>query len=80
MNAKEKATAIVKQFWMKIPNQQDSYPLSIQCAIIHVKGIIEELESIPFKTDIGGSHNNEGYSIIDKIQYWRDVLTELNQM
>ena len=71
MTSKDKATAIVKQFWMKIPNQQDSYPLSIQCAIIHVKGIIEELDSLSSNYDL---------DLSDDVRYWQQVLTELNQM
>lgn len=78
MNAKQRALNIWESYYKNIPNM--SVKDATQCAIIHVKGIIDELESMPFKTDIGGRHTNEGYSIIDKIQYWRDVLTELNQM
>lgn len=75
MTAKEKAIEIMSLYRPIINNS-----MSKECAIIYVKGVIDELESMPFKTDIGGRHTNEGHSIIDRIQYWREVLTELNQM
>jgi len=60
MNAKEKAIEIAKQYWSAMGKQ--NYPTSINCAIIHVKGIIDVLED-----------GND-------IDYWQEVLTELNQM
>lgn len=83
MTAKEKAIEIYSQFKKQIKfNCQPSTINGVvkQCAIIHVKGIIEELESIRFRTSIGRVISYEGGQLIDKIQYWRDVLTELNQM
>lgn len=68
MNVKDKATAIVNQFWMVIPFHK---PLAIKLAVIHVKGIIDELDSISTSHDIDLSND---------ISYWQQVLTELNQM
>lgn len=79
MNAKEKAIELVEKFYQQTTNRLWK-KVAVQCAIIYVNGVIDELESMPFKTDIGGRHTNEGHSIIDRIQYWREVLTELNQM
>ena len=40
-------------------------------SIIHVNGIIKELESISIIQDI---------DLSDDIKYWQEVLTELNKM
>lgn len=75
MNAKEKAIEIMSLYKPIINNS-----MSRECAIIHVKGIIEELESMRFRTNIGGIISYEGGQLIDKIQYWQQVLTELKQI
>lgn len=67
MTAKEKAIEIAKQYWLAMGSQ--NYPTAIKCAIIHVKGIIEVLDSIPTTRD----HFN-------KTVYFEQVLDELNQM
>lgn len=78
MTAKEKAIEIVKQFkGFEMPNEEIA---SVQCAIIHVERIIERFENMRYRTNIGGVISYEGGQLIDEIQYWRDVLTELNQM
>lgn len=41
MTAKDKASEIVEEFWTKVWKDQNSTVLAIQCAIIHVKGIIQ---------------------------------------
>lgn len=64
MNVKEKAIEIMSMYRPIINNS-----MSKECAIIHVNGVIEELESI-FK----GKGQSSG------IVFWKEVLTELNQM
>lgn len=70
-NAEDKALEIIESFRdgvlaLTLFNDKD---VLVKCAIIHVKGIIEELESI-FK----GKWQSSG------IVFWKEVLTELNQM
>lgn len=68
MNAKDKSIEIAKQYWVAMGKQ--NYPTAINCAIIHVKGIIEVTRPDPYprkKTQM------------DK-EYWQKVLTELEKM
>lgn len=67
MTPKEKAIEIAKQYWKALGEQ--NYPTSINCAIIHVKGIIDCLGRLDFSLEID-----------DEVKYWQEVLHELNQM
>lgn len=72
MNAKERATEIVLKYYLELKESTYDYydePMAVKCAIIHVKGIIEVLDSIPTTRD----HFN-------KTVYLEQVLDELNQM
>ena len=74
MTVKDKANEIYNQFKKQIEfNCQPSTVNGVvkQCAIIHVKGIIEELESLQYRLPS---------NIRDKRIYWQQVLTELNKM
>jgi len=62
MTAKECADEIWKPFYLDI--QSTNPKEAIQCAIIHVKGIIDECRE--FNSD--------------RESFWYDVLQELNQM
>lgn len=64
MNAKEKAIEIKSFYRSMTYDSRDKI-----CAINHVKGIIEEHERY---------FSNEYFK--ERQEYWRDVLTELNQM
>lgn len=74
MNAKEKAIEIYNQFKKQIEyNCQPStlHGMVKQCAIIHVKGIIEELEKLKYKLPCNA---------LERRIYYTEVLNELNQM
>ena len=72
MTAKEKAIEIAKQYWLAMGSQ--NYPTAIKCAIIHVKGIIEELKALE-------DFNSESFAtVVSKRMEYEEVLTELNQM
>ena len=66
MNAKEKAIEIYDSYWNFCDIDKS---LAIQCAIIHVKGIIDCLDTL-----------TQTEEVIFEIEYWQQVLTELNQM
>lgn len=79
MNAKQRALNIWESYYKNIPNM--SVKDATQCAIIHVKGIIEEVEKLIEECRLLGMWSYCDYRAhLDKIHYWRDVLTELNQM
>ena len=72
MNAKEKAIEIYNQFKKQIEyNCQPStlHGMVKQCAIIHVKGIIDCLDRLDFSLEIDY-----------EVNYWQQVLHELNLM
>lgn len=79
MTAKEKATTIVKKFkGFEMPNEEIA---SAQCAIIHVKGIIEELEKLIEKCKLLGMWSYCDFMAhYEEIKFYQEVLTELNQM
>lgn len=62
MTAKQRALNIWESYYKNIPNM--SVKDATQCAIIHVKGIIEEVRWRDQK----------------RVIYWTEVLNELNQM
>ena len=64
---KEKADAIIKKFWMKNKNGQDSYGVAVENAKIAVEDIIKV---IPMYV---GNLN-------PLWKYWDDVRTELNKL
>lgn len=72
MTAKEKAIEVIKKFRAELlfetfPDSLDT--LSKECAINHVECIIEEHERY---------FSNEYFK--ERLEYWQQVLTELNQM
>lgn len=67
MNAKQRALNIWESYYKNIPNM--SVKDATQCAIIHVKGIIDCLDRLDFSLEIDY-----------EVKYWQQVLTELNQM
>ena len=74
MTAKEKAIEIHNLFKKQIEfNCQRSTVNGVvkQCAIIHVKGIIEELEKLKYKLPCNA---------LERRIYYTEVLNELNQM
>lgn len=70
MNVKDKAIEISKKFkGFEMPNEEIA---SIQCAIIHVKGIIEVLDIFP-------RYQMTSFEI-ERLDYWKQVLTILKEM
>ena len=65
MNAKEKAIEIAMEF-----EKYGETDNAIQCAIIHVKGVIEVLNKGSMRVNLRSQTP----------EYWQEVLTELNQM
>ena len=64
---KEKADAIIKKFWMKNKNGQDSYGVAVENAKIAVEEI---LKVIPMYV---GNLNPQW-------KFWDEVKTELNKL
>lgn len=64
MTAKEKALEIMLIYRPIINNS-----MSKECAIIHVKGIIDCLDRLDFSLEIDY-----------EVKYWQQVLNELNKM
>lgn len=70
---KEKADNIVKKYWLKNKNGQDSYGTAINNAKIAVDEIVEAGNSIIAEL-IDGYHDLE-FNI-----YWQEVKNELNKI
>ena len=74
MNTKEKAIEIIESFrdGILVLTLFKDKEVLVKCAIIHVKGIIEVLDIYP-------RHQMTSFEI-ERLDYWNEVLTELNQM
>ena len=71
---KEKADAIIKKFWIKNKNGQDSYGVAVENAKIAVEEIIKllpNINNIPPKY----RESEDRY-----FQYWYGVKNELNKL
>jgi len=68
MTAKQQALSIWESYYKNIPNM--SVKDATQCAITHVKGIIEVTKPDPYPRK---------KTPMDR-EYWQEVLTELTQM
>jgi len=73
---KEKADSIIKKFWMKNKNGQDSYGIAVENAKIAVEEIIENQ---PFR-DYGFKYDSIDSRINAITEYWQEVLIELNKL
>lgn len=71
MKAKDKALEIIESFRDGILDLTlfNDKEVLVKCAIIHVKCIIEEHERY---------FSNEYFK--ERLEYWKEVLTELNKM
>lgn len=65
MTAKEKAQEIKSEYW----------GTSTECAIIYVKGIIEAIKTTTGHLTLNKLEQTE---VIKDLNYWRQVLTELD--
>lgn len=66
---KEKAVSLVKKFWMKNKNGQDSYVCAVDCAKIAVELILNDVGAKDWENEEGTNYN-----------YWQEVLNELNKL
>lgn len=83
MTEKAKALEIIESFRdgvlaLTLFNDKE---VLVKCAIIHVIGIIDELENLIAECKVLGMWSYCDYRAhLDKIEHWKQVLTELNQM
>ena len=70
---KEKAESLVKKFWMKNKNGQDSYVCAVDCAKIAVEEIIKYGGTL-FVIEYPKNIYKNG------MDFWREVKTELNKL
>ena len=67
MTPKEKATELIKKFWIKNKNGQDSYKIAINNALICVDEILKSFEIMEFENTYW-------------INYWQEVKTEIEKL
>lgn len=73
MTPKEKANDIVKKYWMKNKNGQDSYGVAVQNSIICVEEIQKEVSDLKITMRFKGC-------VLSDADYWREVKSELEKI